>query len=138
MGGNRPGGRLVVEDADFEGLFCWPPNEGFAFYARMYPHVLELRGGDPASGRKLYSYFLDAGIPSPQLRLAQGFGSAGDTKMLALATLEATAEPIVAAGLASEEEVRAAIADLAAYADDPTTVIGDPRAFQIWATRQPT
>ena len=103
----RPGGRLVIEDADFDGLFCWPPNEGFSFYARMYPHVLELRGGDPASGRKLYDYFLDARIPSPQVRLAQGFDSAGDTKMLALATLEATAEPIVAAGLASEDEVRA-------------------------------
>ncbi len=102
----------------------------------MYPHVLELRGGDPASGRKLYSYFLDAGIPSPQLRLAQGFGSSGDTKKLALATLEATAEPIVAAGLASEDEVRAAIDSLSAYADDPATVIGDPRVFQVWAGRE--
>lgn len=132
----RPGGRLVIEDADFDGLFCWPPNEGFSFYARMYPHVLELRGGDPASGRKLYDYFLDAGIPSPQVRLAQGFGSAGDTKMLALATLEATAEPIVAAGLASEDEVRAAVDSLSAYAGDATTVIGDPRVFQVWAVRQ--
>jgi SAM-dependent methyltransferase len=132
----RPGGRLVIEDADFDGLFCWPPNEGFSFYARMYPHVLELRGGDPASGRKLYGYFLDAGIPSPQVRLAQGFGTSGDTKMLALATLEATAEPIVAAGLASEDEVRAAVDSLSAYAGDATTVIGDPRVFQVWAVRQ--
>ena len=126
----------MIEDADFDGLFCWPPNEGFSFYARMYPHVLELRGGDPASGRKLYDYFLDARIPSPQVRLAQGFDSAGDTKMLALATLEATAEPIVAAGLASEDEVRAAVDSLSAYAGDATTVIGDPRVFQIWAMRQ--
>ena len=41
----RPGGALVAEDADFDGLFCQPPNDGFAFYARMYPRVLQRYGG---------------------------------------------------------------------------------------------
>jgi hypothetical protein len=33
----RPGGVIIVEDADFDGLFCDPPNDGFEFYPRMYP-----------------------------------------------------------------------------------------------------
>jgi SAM-dependent methyltransferase len=43
----RPGGAVVVEDADFDGLFCHPPDEGFTFWARAYARVLERHGGDP-------------------------------------------------------------------------------------------
>jgi 2-polyprenyl-3-methyl-5-hydroxy-6-metoxy-1,4-benzoquinol methylase len=54
----RPGGVIVVEDADFDGLFCHPPSDGFDFYRRMLPRVVELNGGDAAIGRKLYRHFL--------------------------------------------------------------------------------
>jgi ubiquinone/menaquinone biosynthesis C-methylase UbiE len=131
----RPGGSIVVEDADFDGLFCDPPNDGFAFYARMYPRVLERRGGDHAIGRKLYRHFLTAGIPDPSLRLVQGWGTAGDAKTISLATLEATADAILDEGLASEDELQAALSALAAFVADPATLIGDPRVFQIWRRR---
>jgi len=130
-----PGGRIVVEDADFEGLFCEPPNDGFAFYARVYPRVLELHGGDAAIGRKLYRYFREASIPDPNLRLAQRADANGEAKTLSLSTLEATADAIVEEGLASIEDVTAAIADLAAFTADRTTVVGDPRVFQLWCSR---
>ena len=61
----KPGGTIVVEDADFDGLFCEPPNDGFDFYVHIYPRVLERNGGDATAGRKLYRYFLEAGIPGP-------------------------------------------------------------------------
>ena len=122
----RAGGALAVEDADFDGLFCDPPNERFAFYAPTDPLVLKRRGGDHAIGRKLYRYFLDADIPAPNLRLAQGIDTSGSTKTLALSTLEATAEAILADGLASEDELRSALSSLEAFAADPTTVIGIP------------
>jgi ubiquinone/menaquinone biosynthesis C-methylase UbiE len=131
----RAGGAIVVEDSDFDGLFCNPPNAGFAFYADMYPRVLERRGGDATIGRKLHRYFLQAGIPEPALRLVQGVGVTGPNKAIAPSTLEAVADAILAEGLASESEVSAAITDLAAFAADPTTIIGDPRAFQVWCRR---
>jgi hypothetical protein len=118
------------------GLFCDPPNDGFAFYARTYPRVLERRGGDHAIGRELYRYFLDAGIPDPNLRLAQGVDASGDTKALALSTLEATADAILADGLASENELRSALDSLAAFVADPATIIGGPRTFQLWLLRR--
>lgn len=40
-----------------------------------------------------------------------------------------------AAVRAGADEVAAAIADLAAFAADPETVIGGPRTFQLWARR---
>jgi ubiquinone/menaquinone biosynthesis C-methylase UbiE len=129
------GGAIVVEDADFDGLFCHPPNDGFDLYARLYSRVLERRGGDAAIGRKLYRYFLDAGIPEPDLRLVQRVDAVGEGKTLSLSTLEATAEAIVEEGLASIDEVNAALADLAAFTTDPGTVVGDPRVFQLWRSR---
>jgi hypothetical protein len=79
-----PGGAIVVEDADFDGLFCHPPNDGFAFYARVYPRVLEPHGGDAAIGRKLYGCFLAATIPDPNLRLVQRADAIGEAKTLSL------------------------------------------------------
>jgi predicted methyltransferase len=56
-------------------------------------------------------------------------------KNLAPSTPQAIADAITGAGLATETEVAAAFADLAAFAADPQTVIGGPRIFQLWARR---
>jgi ubiquinone/menaquinone biosynthesis C-methylase UbiE len=133
----RPGGVIAVEDADFDGLFCDPANDGFDFYRTMYQEVCRRNGGDPGIGRKLYRYFGQAGIPDPQLRLAQGLAVTEDPKAISVLTLEAIADAIIGAGLASADEVAAALADLRAFAATPGTLIGDPRTFQVWAPRVP-
>lgn len=99
--------------------------------------MLTLNGGDPALARKLYRSFLAAGPPDPQVRMAQTMGTDpdGDTKLLALSTLEATAESITDAGLATPAEAAAAQADLAAFIADPHTIVGDPRIFSVWSHR---
>lgn len=133
----RAGGVIAVEDADFDGLFCDPPNAGFDFYRTMYPEVCRRNGGDPAIGRKLYRYFGQAGIPDAQSRLAQGLAVTEEQKAIAVLTLEACADAITGAGLASADEVAAALADLRAFAAAPGTLAGDPRTFQVWARRPP-
>jgi ubiquinone/menaquinone biosynthesis C-methylase UbiE len=131
-----PGGVLVVVDADFDGLFCHPPNDGFAFWASRYPTVLRRHGGDPTIGRKLRSYFLEAGIPNPSMHLVQAAVTAGDMKQLPYLTVEATADAMVDAGLTTPEEVQQALVDLADFLSQPDTLIGDPRVFQVWAARE--
>ena len=131
----RPGGSLAVEDTDFDGLFCDPENDGFDFWSRVNPAVLERNGGDPRMGQKLFRLFLEAGIPDPRLRLTQEATTSGEAKTLPQLTLDATADAIVAAELASEEEIAAAVRSLAMFADDPTTVMGGPRVFQVWARK---
>lgn len=42
---------------------------------------------------------------------------------------------MVEEGLASVDEVSAAVADLAAFTADEGTVVGDPRVFQVWCSR---
>ena len=131
----RPGGAIAVEDADFDGLFCDPENSGFEFWRSMYPRVCALNGGDPAIGRKLYRFFAEAGIGEPELRLRQEAGTQQDLKDLAISTVEASADAITSAGLATAEQVAAALADLTAFAARPGTVVGDPRIFQVWTVR---
>ena len=131
----RPGGALVVEDADFDGLFCHPANDGFTFYADNYRAVLRRRGGDPAIGRKLCAMFQQAGIPDPQLKLVQRADHDGIGKTMAHSTLVASADAILAEGLASAEDLDRAVQDLSEFTADPRTVIGDPRIFQVWARR---
>ena len=129
----RLGGSLVVEDTDFDGLFSDPQNDGFDFWSHINPAVLERNGGDPRMGQKLFRMFLEAGIPEPQMRLTQEVTMSGEAKTLPQLTLEATADAIVSADLASEKELTAAVASLAAFADDRTTVMGGPRVFRVWA-----
>jgi ubiquinone/menaquinone biosynthesis C-methylase UbiE len=131
----RSGGRLIIEDADFDGWCCHPPNEGFDFFVRSYAEVIRRRGGDHASGRKLYSYFLEVGIPTPHLALVQSVLTSGEGKELAWSTLDATGEAILGEGVATSEELGAALASLRQFTDDTTTLIARPRVFQLWSEK---
>jgi ubiquinone/menaquinone biosynthesis C-methylase UbiE len=130
------GGVLIVEDADFDGWCCDPRNDGFELFLDTYGRVLARRGGDHAIGRRLYRYFLAAGIPDPQVTLVQGVHE-GEAKVLAWSTLEATADAIIAEGLATRDQVADALVSLGRLTDDPGSLIIGPRTFQVWARRVP-
>jgi ubiquinone/menaquinone biosynthesis C-methylase UbiE len=132
----RPGGVIVVEDADFDGWCCHPANEGFDFFLRTYREVLGRSGGDHATGRKLCAHFLAAGISDAEVKLITPLRIAGEGKTLPLSTLAATAEAIRAAGVASKDEIRSAIESLAAFTADPHSLIAGPRIFQLWRRRE--
>jgi ubiquinone/menaquinone biosynthesis C-methylase UbiE len=129
----RPGGYLVVEDADFDGLFCYPPCAAFEFYAARYQQVLRSRGGDPAVGHKLYRLFLEARITDPQVKLVQRAETGEYRKSMAPWTLTATADAIVEQNLATRAEIDEAVTQLRGYVAEPGTLVGDPRIFQVWA-----
>ena len=131
----RPGGTLAVEDADFDGLHSDPPNEGFEFWRRINPAVLESHGGDPRIGRKLHRYFLEAGIGNPKVRLTQDVNTAGEAKTLPEVTLAAMSDAIEDAGLSSRAELVTAIESLTSYSADPTTLVAGPRVFQVWSRK---
>jgi hypothetical protein len=59
----------------------------------------------------------------------------GEAKMLAWSTLEASADAIIAAGVATSDRVAAALASLRRFTDDPATLIFGPRVFQLWSQR---
>ena len=77
----RPGGRIVLEDDDHEGLRLWPEPPRirptlWQAYQRSYEHL----GNDPAIGRRLVSLLVDAGA-TPVRNSFVFFGScAGDPR----------------------------------------------------------
>jgi len=131
----RVGGVIVVEDADFEGSFCDPPHDGFAFWVEAYQRVLERHGGDPLMGRKLHRRFTEAGIPEPAVAVVQHVHRTGEAKMLPYSTVEATGDAIVEEGLATAEQLRAALESLAEFGADTHSLCGSPRVFQVWTRR---
>jgi len=133
--GVRPGGLLIVEDADFDGWCCDPPNDAFDFFVRNYIEVARRNGGDATTGRKLHRYFLEAGVPSPRLSAVQPIAREAETKTLPWLTLEFSSEAIISAGLASAAEINAALESLAKFVEDPQTLISGPRVFQVWSRR---
>ena len=127
---------LAVEDGDFEGAFCDPPYEGHAFLVVSYQRVLERHGGDPLSGRRLHRRFFEAGIPDPELTVVQHVHRSGPAKLLPHSTVEATADAIVREGVATADQVQAALDSFADYAADPRTIVGSPRNFPVWTRRE--
>jgi ubiquinone/menaquinone biosynthesis C-methylase UbiE len=131
----RLGGVLIIEDADFDGWCCHPPSTGFAFFLQAYRQVIARSGGDHTAGRKLYQYCLDAGISDVHVALVNPVYVAGEGKTLPLSTLEATAASIVAEGVASQDEVNAAMENLAEFTADQDSLMAGPRIFQVWSRR---
>ena len=127
--------RSSSEDADHDGWYCHPPNEGFEFFVRSFKQILDLAGGDHAFGRKLYRCFLEAGIPNPEIRLVQSARVSGEAKDMAWLTLDGIKDSIVSHGVASADEVERSLDDLRRLTDDPGSLIGAPRVFQVWAKR---
>lgn len=131
----RPGGVLVLEDADHEGWCGHPTNAGLTFFVRTLCEVLRRRGGDPTIGRKLFQCLCAAGIPVSDLRLVQPVRTEGWAKDLAYSTLEMTADAIVEEDVAPAEAVDEALASLRRFTDDPRTLICGPRIFQLVSRR---
>jgi ubiquinone/menaquinone biosynthesis C-methylase UbiE len=131
----RPGGVIIVEDADFDGWACYPPSSGLDFFTRTYAEVIRRYGGDHSMARKLYAYFIEAGIGRPEVQVNQPFYTEGEGKTIAWSTLDATADPIVAESIASRDEVEAALLDLERLAEDPESLLLGPRIFQLWRRR---
>jgi hypothetical protein len=128
----RSPGILLLEDIDFTGAFCYPPNSAFARYCELYTQVISRRGGDANVGPQLYQLCLDAGLQDIQLQVVQPtHGGRGPEKGLTLSTLVNIADAAVVEGLATEEELQQTIAGLTALTEDDRSIVACPRIFQV-------
>jgi len=132
----RPGGILIVEDTDFVGSFSYPHCGAFARYVDLYREVVRRRGGDPEIGPKLRALLVHAGLEPMHVALAQPCHYDHEGKTLHLSTLLNIADAVVSESLADRAELESAIAELAAFTDDPTTLLTLPRVFQACGRRQ--
>jgi ubiquinone/menaquinone biosynthesis C-methylase UbiE len=131
----KPGGLLMLEDADHDGWFCDPPSAAFDTCRRLFTAAIDQGGGDHAFGRKMFRALTTAGVPDARLSVLCLCYHRGEEKTLAWSTLDAVAESVVKEGLASMAEVRSTLDAVWAYTGDPTTLIGGPLFFQAYARK---
>src|SRR5215471_14097471 len=67
----KPEGLIVVEDIDFTGSFCHPPNPAYERYTSLYQQVVHRRGGDPNIGPKLPGMLRGAGLDEVRVNVVQ-------------------------------------------------------------------
>jgi SAM-dependent methyltransferase len=127
-----PGGVLLVEDIDFRGHVCHPPNEAFDRYVELYCAAVHGRGCDPNIGPRLPGLLVDAGLEDVGVRVVQPAGIEGEVKLISPITLEAIADAVLAAGLETEERLHRTVDDLYAFAATPGTFLALPRIVQAW------
>jgi SAM-dependent methyltransferase len=128
----NPGGLIVVEDVDFSGHFCEPERASFTDYVRWYEQSARRRGVDSRIGPRLPAMLADAGLKVLGARAVNPAAISGPIKEIAFATLTAIADSVVESGVASREQVNAALADLALATADPRVFMSMPRVVQSW------
>jgi ubiquinone/menaquinone biosynthesis C-methylase UbiE len=132
----RPRGVVVVEDIDHAAIFCYPACPALDRHMEVYDQVTRLRGGDPAIGPKLPMLLRQAGLHDIQVEVVQPAFMEGNAKRIHQLTLENISEAVLKANVATQGELDALIAELAAFAQDPETLISLPRVVQAWGYRR--
>jgi SAM-dependent methyltransferase len=130
-----PGGVIVVEDIDFSGHFCYPDSPAFRRYVALYAQVVARGGGDPNIGPRLPALMGAAGLADIFMNVVQPAGISGEAKLVGPITLEAIADSVLNAGLATREELNETVDDLYAFAAADGTLLSIPRIIQVWGRR---
>ncbi len=133
----RPGGVIALEDIDFRGHFAEPTCPALWKYVEFYTRTVQARGGDPCIGPKLPGLLRKAGFQDIRMKLFHPAALEGGIKLLTCITLEYIAEAVLADGLTSEGELVETIEELRRFSDNPHTILGGPRVFQVWARNGP-
>jgi len=131
----RPGGVVVVEDIDFRGHFAEPPSAALDRYVELYTRSVAARGADANIGPRVPGLLRAAGFDDVRMRMHHPAALEGGIKLLTLVTLEGIADAVLRDGLIGESELRAVVAELSAFAQDPRTVVAGPRVVQAWGRR---
>lgn len=122
----RPGGRLLIEDADpaLQPLTCpdeYGPEQRLANRLRQgFRKLLADRGADLSYGRKLPRLLREAGLHDVEADAYFPVASAACTALEA-ATVRQIRDRLVAAGLATDAEIDQHLANVAAGTMDLTT-----------------
>jgi SAM-dependent methyltransferase len=136
LAGARPGGKIIVEDIDFSGHFCYPESEAFNRYVNLFSATARQRGQNPDIGPSLLSLFKEAAISDVEFDVIQPAFNQGDGKLMAYITMGRIKDAVVNEGLANEQEVTDILQQLEEFTTNVNTIISLPRIFRVWGTKR--
>ena len=98
----------------------------------LYTKTVQSRGADPNIGPRLPGLLAGAGLTRIQLNIIQPAGIVGEAKLIPLLTTQNIADAVIAAKLATREELDEVVAELSKLAADSHTLLTLPRVVQAW------
>ena len=128
----RPGGTVIIEDVDFRGHFSEPRSDALERYVGLYMESVRRRGGNAVIGPLLPALLRDAGFTDVRVRVSHPVALVNGIKTLTCVTMESIADAVLADGLISTELLQRTVEDLRVMAEDPQSLGGGPRVFQVW------
>jgi len=131
----RTGSKLVVEDIDFRGHFCHPPNREFKSYLSLYKQASLRKGTNPDIGPRLPVLMKESGFKSIDLKVTLPTFTSGPGKEMALLTLRAIREELLVAGLIKKQDLEELISGLENYTKDQESMMSLPRIFHVLGVR---
>lgn len=130
-----PGGRLLIEDTDFGGHFCYPANKDFETYVQLYQRLLHKRGADANIGQRLPQLLKETGFQDISVQIAQPVHSEGEGKVMAELTMEGISNALVQEQIATQEEIDRIIIALKQFRENADTLMSLPRIIQVSASK---
>jgi ubiquinone/menaquinone biosynthesis C-methylase UbiE len=132
----KPGGRIIVEDIDFSGHFCYPACSAFEQYVQLFIATAQQRGQNANIGPRLPSLFNEAGIGQVNFDVIQPAFNKGEGKWMASITMDKIKDAVLSEGLADANTVNTIITELEAFTQNSQTIISLPRIFRVWGVKK--
>ena len=129
----RPDGILVCEDHDDGGIFSEPQTGAYERLVEISEAVNRILGLDSYIGLKLPRLVREAGFGRPEVVVKQIAELRGPHKLFWEITLREAAPAILAAGVATQEELDTVCGEIRAIAEDEATLVMLARVTQVWA-----
>jgi ubiquinone/menaquinone biosynthesis C-methylase UbiE len=132
----KPGARIIVEDVEFSGHFCYPSCKAFDSYIKYYTAAATHNEQNPEIGPSLFQLFHSAGIKNIQFDIIQPCFSQGAGKRMAYITMDKIKSIVIKQGLADIETIDTLLRELDVFTQNEQTIISLPRIFRVWGYKQ--
>jgi SAM-dependent methyltransferase len=127
-------GILVCEDGDLTSAASEPPSKLDAF-SDLFGRLGPTWGVDYTLGRRLFQMVLAASFSTPEITFNQPVMARGEHKRLLELSVAEAGPSFVVAGLISQDDLNATIAEMNHLANDETVLAILPRISQVWARK---
>lgn len=128
----KPGGALVVEDADLTTAHSIPASALDSF-SDLFGRLGAARGLDYALAGRLHRMVRDAGFPRVSAEFYHPELQSEEDRMLLTWTIEEAGPALVAEGIVDREGLARIFAEMREAASHPGLRVFAPRVTQVWA-----
>jgi SAM-dependent methyltransferase len=129
----RPGGLVLVEDVEVAAVWSSPPNDALRRHLALYVAAAHGLGARPDFACEIAPTLGALGATDIHVDVLQPVLRAPADLQAHACTMEAIAQPVLAQGLATADEIETLVAQLDDFATTPGVVATLPRVVQVSA-----